>query len=157
MHVSHEDLGGSPQDGDDPQIKEVVGQLLKIADDLNKNAELQQYVFHFVSALLSFFFEYKCFVMGDKYTTSVSNPVVLKLFDSKGPFFPLKYSKACNISYNRVLIPVLANITKLSLLSLNIATDIYYAVYLLTCNYDKSVFKLLFINRNWLQYMKLNT
>lgn len=56
MHVSHEDLGGSPQDGDDPQIKEVVGQLLKIADDLNKNAELQQYVFHFVSALLSFFF-----------------------------------------------------------------------------------------------------
>lgn len=56
MHVSHEDLGGNPQDGEDPQIKEVVGQLLKIADDLNKNAELQQYVFNFVSAHLSFFF-----------------------------------------------------------------------------------------------------
>ncbi|XP_048042143.1 apoptosis regulator BAX isoform X1 [Megalobrama amblycephala] len=44
MHVRHEDLGGSPQDGDDPQIKEVVGQLLKIADDLNKNAELQHLI-----------------------------------------------------------------------------------------------------------------
>ncbi|XP_051757656.1 apoptosis regulator BAX isoform X2 [Ctenopharyngodon idella] len=44
MHVSHVDLGGSPQDGDDPQIKEVVGQLLKIADDLNKNAELQHLI-----------------------------------------------------------------------------------------------------------------
>uniref|UniRef100_A0A672LWF9 Transposase Tc1-like domain-containing protein n=1 Tax=Sinocyclocheilus grahami TaxID=75366 RepID=A0A672LWF9_SINGR len=43
MHVSHEDLGGRPQDADDPQIKDVVDQLLKIADDLNKNAELQQY------------------------------------------------------------------------------------------------------------------
>lgn len=66
MHVSHEDLGGSPQDGDDPQIKEVVGQLLKIADDLNKHAELQQYVFDFVSAHVSLFCEIycKCFVMG---------------------------------------------------------------------------------------------
>lgn len=44
MHVGHEDLGGRPHDGEDPQIKEVVGQLLKIADDLNRNAELQQYV-----------------------------------------------------------------------------------------------------------------
>lgn len=45
MRVGHEDLGGRPQDADDPQIKDVVDQLLKIADDLNKNAELQQYVF----------------------------------------------------------------------------------------------------------------
>ncbi|XP_016392348.1 apoptosis regulator BAX-like isoform X2 [Sinocyclocheilus rhinocerous] len=44
MHVSHEDLGGRPQDADDPQIKDVVDQLLKIADDLNKNAELQHLI-----------------------------------------------------------------------------------------------------------------
>lgn len=44
MHVSYEDLGGRPQDADDPQIKEVVDQLLKIADDLNKNAELQHLI-----------------------------------------------------------------------------------------------------------------
>lgn len=44
MHVSHEDLGGRPQEADDPQIKEVVGQLLKIADDLNKNAELRHLI-----------------------------------------------------------------------------------------------------------------
>ncbi len=55
MHVSHEDLGGRPQDADDPQIKEVVHQLLKIADDLNKNAEIQKYVFHFISAYSSFY------------------------------------------------------------------------------------------------------
>lgn len=42
--VSHELLGGTPSEGDDPQIKAVVGQLLSIADDLNRNAELQQYV-----------------------------------------------------------------------------------------------------------------
>lgn len=47
MRVGHEDLGGRPQDAEDPQIKEVVDQLLKIADHLNKNAELQQYVFLF--------------------------------------------------------------------------------------------------------------
>ncbi|XP_016396308.1 apoptosis regulator BAX-like isoform X2 [Sinocyclocheilus rhinocerous] len=44
MRVSHEDLGGRPQEADDPQIKEVVDQLLKIADDLNKNAELQHLI-----------------------------------------------------------------------------------------------------------------
>ncbi|KAA0723740.1 Apoptosis regulator BAX [Triplophysa tibetana] len=44
MHVGHEDLGGRRQDGDDPQIKDVVDQLLKIADDLNKNAELQHLI-----------------------------------------------------------------------------------------------------------------
>ncbi|XP_056612545.1 apoptosis regulator BAX [Triplophysa dalaica] len=44
MRVGHEDLGGRPQDADDPQIKDVVDQLLKIADDLNKNAELQHLI-----------------------------------------------------------------------------------------------------------------
>uniref|UniRef100_A0A8C1P819 Zgc:153993 n=1 Tax=Cyprinus carpio TaxID=7962 RepID=A0A8C1P819_CYPCA len=49
IRVSHEDLGGRPQEADDPQIKEVVDQLLKIADDLNKNAELQ----HLISTVQS--------------------------------------------------------------------------------------------------------
>uniref|UniRef100_A0A8C1LNG0 Apoptosis regulator BAX-like n=1 Tax=Cyprinus carpio TaxID=7962 RepID=A0A8C1LNG0_CYPCA len=44
IHVSHEDLGGRPQDAEDPQIKDVVDQLLKIADELNKNAELQHLI-----------------------------------------------------------------------------------------------------------------
>lgn len=44
MRVGHEDLGGRPQDAEDPQIKEVVDQLLKIADNLNKNAELQHLI-----------------------------------------------------------------------------------------------------------------
>ncbi|KAI7813875.1 hypothetical protein IRJ41_003450 [Triplophysa rosa] len=44
MHVGYEDLGGRPQDAEDPQIKGVVEQLLKIADDLNKNAELQNLI-----------------------------------------------------------------------------------------------------------------
>ncbi|XP_063043955.1 apoptosis regulator BAX-like [Engraulis encrasicolus] len=42
--VSHELLGGTPSEGDDPQIKAVVGQLLSIADDLNRNAELQHLI-----------------------------------------------------------------------------------------------------------------
>ncbi|XP_056318289.1 apoptosis regulator BAX [Danio aesculapii] len=49
IHVSHEALGGRPQEEEDPQIKEVVDQLLKIADDLNKNAELQ----HLISTVQS--------------------------------------------------------------------------------------------------------
>lgn len=43
-HVSSEDLGGRPGEQQDPQIKEVVEQLLKIADDLNRNAELQRLI-----------------------------------------------------------------------------------------------------------------
>ncbi|XP_019935804.1 apoptosis regulator BAX [Paralichthys olivaceus] len=39
--VCSEDLGGRPNEQQDPQIKEVVEQLLKIADDLNRNAELR--------------------------------------------------------------------------------------------------------------------
>ncbi|XP_051986268.1 apoptosis regulator BAX [Xyrauchen texanus] len=44
MHISHEELGGRPQEADDPQIKEVVDQLLRIADELNRNAELQHLI-----------------------------------------------------------------------------------------------------------------
>lgn len=44
LHVSSEDLGGRPEEQRDPQTKEVVEQLLKIADDLNRNAEFQRYV-----------------------------------------------------------------------------------------------------------------
>ncbi|XP_070787290.1 apoptosis regulator BAX isoform X2 [Enoplosus armatus] len=42
--ISSEDLGGRPDEQQDPQIKEVVEQLLKIADDLNRNAEFQRLV-----------------------------------------------------------------------------------------------------------------
>ncbi|KAM4602627.1 apoptosis regulator BAX [Polymixia lowei] len=42
--VSSVDLGGSPNEQQDPQIKEVVEQLLKIADEMNRNAELQQLI-----------------------------------------------------------------------------------------------------------------
>ncbi|XP_069034069.1 apoptosis regulator BAX isoform X2 [Embiotoca jacksoni] len=43
-NVRSEDLGGRPDEQQDPQIKEVVEQLLKIADDLNRNAELQRLI-----------------------------------------------------------------------------------------------------------------
>ncbi|TKS69459.1 Apoptosis regulator BAX [Collichthys lucidus] len=43
-HVSSEDLGGRPNEQQDPHIKEVVEHLLKIAEDLNRNAELQQLI-----------------------------------------------------------------------------------------------------------------
>ncbi|XP_044052720.1 apoptosis regulator BAX [Siniperca chuatsi] len=43
-HVSSEDLGGRPNEQQDPQIKEVVEQLLKIAEELNRNAEFQRLV-----------------------------------------------------------------------------------------------------------------
>ncbi|CAK6961968.1 apoptosis regulator BAX [Scomber scombrus] len=42
--VSSEDLGGLPDEQQDPQIKEVVKQLLKIADEMNRNAELQRLI-----------------------------------------------------------------------------------------------------------------
>ncbi|KAM9860525.1 apoptosis regulator BAX [Aulostomus maculatus] len=43
-HVSSEDLGGRSNELKDPQIKEVVEQLLKIADEMNRNAEFQQLI-----------------------------------------------------------------------------------------------------------------
>ncbi|XP_007231889.2 apoptosis regulator BAX [Astyanax mexicanus] len=44
VRVSRVDLGGRPDEGDDPQIKVVVEQLLRIADDLNRNTELQHLI-----------------------------------------------------------------------------------------------------------------
>lgn len=41
-HVTSEDLGGRSNEQADPQIKEVVEQLLKIAEELNRNAEFQR-------------------------------------------------------------------------------------------------------------------
>ncbi|XP_033961741.1 apoptosis regulator BAX [Pseudochaenichthys georgianus] len=43
-HVSSEHLGGRPNEQQDPHIKEVVQQLLKIADEMNRNAELQRLI-----------------------------------------------------------------------------------------------------------------
>ncbi|KAK9542525.1 hypothetical protein VZT92_000380 [Zoarces viviparus] len=44
QRVSSEQLGGRPGEQQDPQIKEVVHQLLKIADEMNRNAELQRLI-----------------------------------------------------------------------------------------------------------------
>ncbi|XP_068429125.1 apoptosis regulator BAX [Clinocottus analis] len=43
-HLSSEQLGGSPNEQQDPQVKEVVQQLLKIADEINRNAELTRLI-----------------------------------------------------------------------------------------------------------------
>ncbi|XP_029284436.1 apoptosis regulator BAX [Cottoperca gobio] len=43
-HVSSENLGGRMNEQQDPNIKEVVKHLLKIADDFNRNAEFQRLV-----------------------------------------------------------------------------------------------------------------
>lgn len=42
--VSSVDLGGRPNEQQDPNIKEVVEQLLRIADEMNRNAELQHLI-----------------------------------------------------------------------------------------------------------------
>ncbi|MGH0128695.1 UNVERIFIED_CONTAM: hypothetical protein FKN15_043738 [Acipenser sinensis] len=39
--LSQEDLGGSQSEGRDPNVKEIVRNLIQIGDELNKNAELQ--------------------------------------------------------------------------------------------------------------------
>ncbi|KAM6942720.1 apoptosis regulator BAX [Xenentodon cancila] len=44
LRVSSEDLGGRSDEQKDPNIKEVVEQLLRIADELNRNAELQRLI-----------------------------------------------------------------------------------------------------------------
>ncbi|XP_034723395.1 apoptosis regulator BAX [Etheostoma cragini] len=46
QHVSPEILGGRPNEQQDPQIKEVVEQLIKIADEINRNTELHHLVSH---------------------------------------------------------------------------------------------------------------
>ncbi|KAG9334535.1 hypothetical protein JZ751_007534 [Albula glossodonta] len=40
MHLVPEDLGGRKNEGQDPEVKEIVSHLLKIAEELNKDAEL---------------------------------------------------------------------------------------------------------------------
>lgn len=45
-HISSEDLGGRSEEQQDPHVKEVVDQLLKIAEELNRNAELQRLINH---------------------------------------------------------------------------------------------------------------
>lgn len=42
QQVSTEQLGGNPNEQEDPQIKVVVAHLLRISEELNRNAELQQ-------------------------------------------------------------------------------------------------------------------
>lgn len=54
--VSSEDLGGRPNEQKDPQTKEVVGQLLKIADEMDNDAEFQQWVKCFYILPSAFFF-----------------------------------------------------------------------------------------------------
>lgn len=44
QHVSSEDLGGRPNEQKDPKIKEVVGQLLKIADEMDNDVEFQRLI-----------------------------------------------------------------------------------------------------------------
>ncbi|XP_034039664.1 apoptosis regulator BAX [Thalassophryne amazonica] len=43
-YVTSEDLGGRPNEQQEPQVKQVVEQLLKIAEDLNRSVELQQLI-----------------------------------------------------------------------------------------------------------------
>ncbi|XP_072321769.1 apoptosis regulator BAX isoform X2 [Eucyclogobius newberryi] len=45
-HVSSEDLGGRPHEQEDHNVKQVVEQLLKIADELNRNAELHRLIYN---------------------------------------------------------------------------------------------------------------
>lgn len=52
-HLSSEQLGGRPNELQDPQVKEVVQQLLKIADEMNRNVELQRYAPHIGSSAVT--------------------------------------------------------------------------------------------------------
>ncbi|XP_078107586.1 apoptosis regulator BAX [Sander vitreus] len=44
QHVSSEYLGGRPNEQQDPQIKEVVEQLIRISDEINRNTELHHLI-----------------------------------------------------------------------------------------------------------------
>ncbi|KAJ8416187.1 hypothetical protein AAFF_G00382090 [Aldrovandia affinis] len=44
MHLVLEDLGGRENEGQDPQVKEVVSHLLKIAEELNRDTELERLI-----------------------------------------------------------------------------------------------------------------
>ncbi|XP_006642717.1 apoptosis regulator BAX [Lepisosteus oculatus] len=39
--IAPEDLGGRPNEGQDSQVKDIVRNLIEIADELNRNAELE--------------------------------------------------------------------------------------------------------------------
>ncbi|KAF1392430.1 hypothetical protein PFLUV_G00027800 [Perca fluviatilis] len=43
-HVSSEYLGGRPNEQQEPQIKEVVEQLIRISDEINRNTELHHLI-----------------------------------------------------------------------------------------------------------------
>ncbi|XP_049452311.1 apoptosis regulator BAX-like [Epinephelus fuscoguttatus] len=43
-HISSELLGGKPNEQQDPQIKEVVQQLIKMTNDMDKNIELRRLI-----------------------------------------------------------------------------------------------------------------
>ncbi|CAL1590375.1 unnamed protein product [Knipowitschia caucasica] len=42
--ISSEELGGRPEEQEEHNIKQVVDQLLRIADEMNRNAELQRLI-----------------------------------------------------------------------------------------------------------------
>ncbi|XP_005996279.1 apoptosis regulator BAX isoform X2 [Latimeria chalumnae] len=44
IHLRPEDLGGSQNDIENPKTKEIVNNLIKIGDELNKNVELQRMI-----------------------------------------------------------------------------------------------------------------
>ncbi|XP_028812370.1 apoptosis regulator BAX [Denticeps clupeoides] len=44
LHVTPEVLGGRSSEREDPIIKDIVDQLIKISDELNRNAELQHLI-----------------------------------------------------------------------------------------------------------------
>ncbi|KAK1159678.1 apoptosis regulator BAX-like [Acipenser oxyrinchus oxyrinchus] len=44
--LSQEDLGGSQSESQDPEVKEIVRNLIQIGDELNRNAELQYLIDH---------------------------------------------------------------------------------------------------------------
>ncbi|XP_020796276.1 apoptosis regulator BAX [Boleophthalmus pectinirostris] len=43
-HISSEDLGGRPHEQEEHNVKQVVEQLIRIADEINRNAELQRLI-----------------------------------------------------------------------------------------------------------------
>uniref|UniRef100_A0A3B4A385 Bcl-2 Bcl-2 homology region 1-3 domain-containing protein n=1 Tax=Periophthalmus magnuspinnatus TaxID=409849 RepID=A0A3B4A385_9GOBI len=43
-HIPAEDLGGRPHELEEHNVKQVVEQLIKIADDINRNVELQRLI-----------------------------------------------------------------------------------------------------------------
>ncbi|KAJ8252007.1 hypothetical protein COCON_G00213190 [Conger conger] len=44
MHLGPEDIGGRADEGREPEVKEIVSHLLKIAADLNRDTELERLI-----------------------------------------------------------------------------------------------------------------